>query len=64
MNKINYRQFIRLLLVIVLIIPATTLFYMTLFENYVSEAYIARALPISILAGLSAIAVAIIEKDR
>lgn len=62
MNKINYRQFIRLLLMFILIIPATILFYMALFENYISESYFVKVLPISIL--LSAIAVAIIEKDR
>lgn len=64
MNKINYRQFVRLLLVIILIISVMGLFYMTFFEHYISEVHISRALPISILAGLSAIAVAIIQRGQ
>lgn len=62
LNKINDRQFIKLLLVIILVLSAVSLFSMTWFKSYISEVHMAKALPVSILAGLSAVAVAMIER--
>ncbi|GEM_PF-2860159 len=62
LNKINEGQIIKWLLVVILVLSAVSLFSITWFKSYISEVHMAMALPVSILAGLSAVAVAIIER--
>ena len=63
LKMVELNLVLKLMIVGVFITSSVSLFYLYFFRNYIAEVHIAKALPISIVVGLSSIAIAIYDKN-